>query len=162
MTTISEYILSLTVLAALSGTVLVFAPDNGIKKYLRCLVSLIIALTLLMPLKNVIFALPGFLSEINSTTPGGESYEANVKTTAELLADTTAEQISSELEYSINERFGINADIIVRFDTSNATEIKLECITVGISEDCRGKADAIRMYITAQAGCKVEVIVGGE
>jgi len=159
---ISEYILSLTILSVLSGAVMVFAPDNGIKKYLRCLVSLIIALTLLMPLKNVIFALPEYLKSMTAEIEISDMDDTVLPDSTELLVNFTAAQLADELENSIMRQFGITADVMLRFDTSDTSAIHPELVTVGLNESDRESANAIKLYISAELGCDVRIIIGGE
>ena len=157
---IGEYILSLTVLGALSGAVMVFAPDNGIKKYLKYLVSLIIALTLLMPLKNVIFALPKYLENMSGTYQSYDSDGITLPDSTEILVNCTAHKLRAELEYSVQRLFGINADILPVFDLSDPQSIKLEKLIVTIYD--QRTAETVKMYLQKQIGCEVELTVGGE
>jgi len=157
---IGEYILSLTVLGALSGAVMVFAPDNGIKKYLRYLVSLIIALTLLMPLKNVIFALPRYLENMSGTYQSTDSDGVELPDSTEILVNCAAHKLRAELEYSVNKLFGINADILPVFDSTEPENITLERLMVTLHD--QRAADAVKLYLQTQTGCEVTMTVGGE
>jgi len=163
MENISRYILGLIVMSILSSAIMIFAPDNGIKKYLKYPVAMIIALTLLMPLRDILFDLPSALSEMTNRTQISDRYlDVDMPDSSELIVNYTANRLRAELEYMISDRFGVNADIMPHFDTSDLSSIELEKVTVMLREGDEIYADDIKLYLSAKLGCDAETVSGGE
>jgi len=159
---LNEYIVNLTVMTALSSAVLIFAPDNGIKKYLKYLVSVIIALALLMPLKDIIFTLPQKLAEMSSGFAAPENEEIEMPTSDELIINYTARRLRAELEYAVSDRFGIEAEILPVFNTDDISAVRLERVIVKLNDKDSMYKTAVMGFISDKTGCKAEITEEGD
>jgi len=159
---LNEYILSLTLITALSSAVLIFAPDNGIKKYLKYLVSMIIALALLMPLKDIIFTLPQKLQAISSDLPPSSVTDISMPTSEELIIGYTSQKLRTELEYAVSDRFGIKAEILPVFDYENISAVRLEKVIVKLAHEDSAYTGAVGLFIADKTGCAAEFAKEGE
>lgn len=140
MQKISDYILSLLVVSAAVGIVGMLAPDGengGIKRYIKYIISLAVTLTLLAPLGDVIYALPGMIGDITAKTQTDEA----VTLEAELYANMTessAKAIEKALEEEIATRYKVNCQVKLTLDASDYMSIKITGVTYKIN-----KADSL-------------------
>ena len=105
MTDIKGFIMSLITVSAASALLDGFTPDGALKKYLRYVVSLILLIILLTPVRSVIEMLPSLASDLAFSY---ESVEAFVGANS---------VVAMHIEKALIERFSLETgEVSVKYD----------------------------------------------
>lgn len=150
------FVYSILVVSASGAAITMFAPENnGVKKYLHFLVSLVVTSVLLFPLCSVAGKLPDFTKyDIKFDTKGGD---------ASLYAQTVAEQacknIEDELSDRLFERFDITPTDIEVYSNGDIEEMMIEGVCVYYSKENRLLFSDTVNFIKGIFGGECEVTV---
>lgn len=139
---ISGFILSLVSAAAATALIDGFVPDGAMKKYVRYLVSLVILLVLLSPLRDIIGELPSLAAKSSAEYDAVEAF-------------TRANSIvAMHIEKSLVEKFSLRDD-----------EVDVEYSADGISVSSKRRvgvfASDIELYIMNTYGVEAKVELYG-
>ena len=139
---ISGFVLSLVSAAAATALIDGFVPDGAMKKYVRYLVSLIILLVLISPLRDILNGIPSI-----SAAASGEYDAAQAFARANSI-------VAMHIENSIIEKFSLGDDEV---DVSYSTD----GISVSVKRRIGIFASDIELYIVNTYGIKAKVELYG-
>lgn len=158
MQKISDYILSLIVVSATVGLIGMLTPDgenDGIKRYIKYIISLGVTLTLLAPLGDVIYALPGMLEDITAETQQGEAVTLAPELYSE-MTEQSAIAIEDALEKEIAARYDVNVHVKLNLDVTDYMSIKILGATVRINKADSLYIDLIEKLLYNTLCCEIE------
>ena len=132
------FIMSLVSAAAATALIECFVPDGGMKKYVKYLVSLIVLLVLLSPIKKLIGAIPEAIDDIS-----GDYSSVEALSRANSI-------VAMHIEKSLREKFslGVN-DVDVVYDGAQ--------ISVGVRRHIGLFESDFVQYIFDNYGVEAEV-----
>ena len=96
MTEIKGFIMSLIAVSAASALLDGFTPDGGVKKYFRYLVSLLILIVLLTPVRGIIGKIPSAAAGYNFSYDSVEAFVSANSVVAMHIERALAEKFSLE------------------------------------------------------------------
>ena len=153
------YVYSLIALSVASGIAITLCPENGnIKKYVKYLCALMIALCLVSPIKNV-----GNIDiRASFDTMDRVDYDDD-NITGQMILEETKIRLSEELSASLTEKYGDFFDgCEFMFDESDLLSLKLKCVNVRTDADSAFLIHDVKTYVEKEYGCRCEVIKPGE
>lgn len=159
MQKINEYILSLLIVSVTAGLIGMLLPDgehDGIKRYVKYVISLGVTVTLLAPLGDVIYALPGMLDNMTEIT---QENREEVTLAPELYQEMTlqsAEAIENALEDEIQTRYNVHCNIKLELDTGDYMSIKITGAEIRINKSDSLYKDLIEKLIFNTLNCDIE------
>jgi hypothetical protein len=158
MQKISDYILSLFIVSAAVGIVSMLAPEGengGIKKFIKYIVSLAVTLTLLAPLGDIIYALPGIIGDMAAEMPSQDAVTLSPELYAE-MTESSAGAIEAALESEISARYGVHCRVKLILDTSDYMSINITGVKYKISRADSLYIDLIEKLLKNTLCCEVE------
>lgn len=148
MSDIKGFVISLIAASAASAVIEGFLPDsdgkNGMKKYLKYLISLAVLLMLLSPLKNLVVAIPSLAQSI----PSGNdifSYES-----VESMARANS-LVALHIGNAVCEKFSLDRSEVM-------TELYGDRVKITLKKHFGIFERDIREYVAANFGITAEVV----
>ena len=156
MREINGYILSLLIVSAAAGLMGMLSPDEGsVSRSIKYIISLGITITMLAPLSDVIYALPGMIEEITAESAPESEVTLPHGLYSEMSAQS-AEAITDALEKEIETRYGVNSHIKLELDTSDYSSIRILSAEVRINKSDSLYIDLITKLIENTLCCETE------
>lgn len=158
MQKISDYILSLIVVSAAVGLIGMLTPDgenDGIKRYIKYIISLGVTLTLLAPLGDVIYTLPGMLEDITAETQQSEAVTLAPELYNE-MTDQSAIAIEDALEEEIAARYHVQCNVKLNLDATDYMSIKIIGATARINKSDSLYINLIEKFLYNTLCCEIE------
>ena len=139
-----EYILSLLTVSAVAGAVGMVPPDGPLKKYVRYIISLAVALTLLLPLGDLVKTLPAMInisSGIDISENDAVLYENR------LVAEAVFE-IEKNTAEAVLAKTGVYVKITLEVDDTDPQLIIIKSVRIKADGSDRASGAGIALYVS--------------
>lgn len=154
------YITAIIVMSAAAGIINLLAPgdENGMRKYVKFIVSLAVTLVLLSPLTGLLKTLPNLLDSISGSTASNRYDDVPAELYSEMSA-RTAESIENAIEERIADRYEIKIKLTLRLDESDYSNVSITGADLRMKDSDFIYRDAVTKYIKDTLDCEVKLII---
>ncbi len=157
MNYIKEYILSLITISIAAGIINMIPPDGPLKKYIKYIISLSVAITLLLPLKDIVYTLPSLIKIKAGETDNESKYEIY----RNAAVGNAVLEIEKKTAEAIKNKTGIEAEVRLKVDDTDPQLIIILGVTVILKKEDSVSGNGILIYVSDVMGipysdCEVE------
>lgn len=134
---ITKYFGEIIVITAVSGLLLTAAPEGGLKKYLKFIISVALTASLLVPLLSVAVSLPKVFLGASGLGDGGETA---VTAGESALLDVSAKELEGAICDYVANKYGLDRGQLrcrVTLDASDTSAVRIVKIRLFLPQDCR-------------------------
>ncbi|MBQ7353008.1 MAG: stage III sporulation protein AF [Clostridia bacterium] len=156
------YFTTILTISLVGGIITSLLPEksNSLKKYVKYVIGLICAITLISPLTSVLGNITKLQSNINDFFDSNFSQKA-IDTSNNLVLETGIEKVSIGIKSVLINKFKIdesNIDIDIISDDTDISAIKIAKIIIILKGNATWEnSESIRNYLDGLISCDIEI-----